>query len=336
MPEAGEASDRAQAEPGRRPSGPNPDDIILEMEGRVTWARALEKTRRSAFGRVISLLGGSEIHASSWDQVEESLLGADLGPELAQKISIQLKKTIQEEGLLREEDLRRRLRDLLLRNVPAPSDWQPTRVPTVVLFVGVNGSGKTTTVAKFAWRCKQSGKKVLLAAADTYRAAARDQLEEWAEQFGGEVISGRPGSDPGAIAHDAAAAALARGVDLLLVDTAGRLHTRFNLMEELKKIRRVLGKVVAEAPHETWLVLDATTGQNGLAQARAFQDAVGVSGAILAKLDGSARGGVALAVQSELKIPIRYVGLGEGLEDLQPFDPELFVDGLLEPPAAVS
>ncbi|MGA2111467.1 MAG: signal recognition particle-docking protein FtsY [Anaerolineales bacterium] len=306
------------------------------MEGRSTWARALDKTRRSAFGRVVSLLGGSEISSSSWDQVEESLLEADLGPHLARKISTQLKKTIQEEGLLRREDLRRSLQDLLLQGMPPTKEWEPVTLPTIVLLVGVNGSGKTTTVAKLAWHWKQRGKKVLLAAADTYRAAARDQLEVWAERVGEEVISGRPGTDPAAVAHDSAVAALARGVDLLLVDTAGRLHTRYNLMEELKKIRRVLGKVVAGAPQETWLVVDATTGQNGLAQAHAFQEAVGVSGAILAKLDGSARGGVAFAIQSELKIPIRYVGLGEGLEDLQPFASELFVEGLLEPQAAIS
>ncbi|MGA2821133.1 MAG: signal recognition particle-docking protein FtsY [Anaerolineales bacterium] len=311
--------------------GQNPDDIILTMEGRSGWGRALDKTRRSAFGRVVSLLGGSEISSATWDEVEELLLRADLGPHLAQVISTQLKKAVQEDGLLRREDLRRSLQDLLLQWVPRSSDWEPSAIPTILLFVGANGSGKTTSMAKVAWHWKQKGKKVLLAAADTYRAAARDQLEEWAERVGVEVISGRPGSDPAAVAHDAAAAALARGVDVLLVDTAGRLHTRYNLMEELKKIGRVLGKVVPGAPHETWLVLDATTGQNGLAQAHAFQEAVGVSGAILAKLDGSARGGVAFAIQSELRIPIRYVGLGEGLEDLRQFDPQLFVQGLLEP-----
>jgi fused signal recognition particle receptor len=306
------------------------------MEGRSGWTRALEKTRRSAFGRVVSLFGGSGLSSSSWEDLEESLLQADLGPQLARKISAQLKQAAREEGFLHRPDLFRSLRGLLLEAIDSGSGWEPPAIPTVLLTVGVNGCGKTTSIAKLAWYWKEKGKRVLLAAADTYRAAARDQLLAWAQRVGAEVIAGRPGSDPAAVAHDAAVAALSRGVDLLLVDTAGRLHTRFNLMEELKKIRRVLGKVIAGAPHETWLVLDATTGQNGMAQARAFQEAVGVSGVVLAKLDGSARGGVAFAVRSELKIPIRYVGLGEGPADLQPFDPELFVAGVLEPEPASS
>jgi fused signal recognition particle receptor len=198
--------------------------------------------------------------------------------------------------------------------------------------VGVNGSGKTTSIAKLADRYQREGKRVLLAAADTYRAAASEQLEVWAQRLKVELITGAPGSDPGAVAFDAAQAALSRKADLLIVDTAGRLHTRFNLMEELKKIRRVLGKVVPGAPHHTWLVLDATTGQNALAQAAGFREAVAADGVILAKLDGSAKGGIVFRIRSELGLPIVFVGLGEQSQDLAPFDREKFLDGLLTPP----
>jgi fused signal recognition particle receptor len=198
-------------------------------------------------------------------------------------------------------------------------------------MVGVNGSGKTTSIAKLAYRFQREGKRVLLAAADTYRAAATDQLEVWAQRLNLELISGAPNSDPGAVAHDAAQAALARRVDLLIVDTAGRLHTRFNLMEELKKVHRVLGKVIPGAPHHTWLVLDASTGQNALAQAAGFREAVAADGVILAKLDGSAKGGIVFRIRSELGLPVLFVGLGEQPEDLAPFDPQAFLDGILAP-----
>jgi len=211
---------------------------------------------------------------------------------------------------------------------PPPSVAYPAR-PTVVLIVGVNGSGKTTTIAKLARRLQQEGKRVLLAAADTFRAAAIDQLKVWGQRLGVPVIAGQPGSDPGAVTYDAIQAARARGLDVVLVDTAGRLHTRYNLMEEIKKVRRVASKAQPGAPHHVWLVMDATTGQNALAQAKAFKDAVGVTGVILAKLDSSAKGGMAFAIQRELGLPILFVGLGEGPDDLAPFDPDAFVQGLM-------
>ncbi|HRQ22488.1 MAG TPA: signal recognition particle-docking protein FtsY, partial [Anaerolineales bacterium] len=201
--------------------------------------------------------------------------------------------------------------------------------PTVILVVGVNGSGKTTTIAKLASRFHGEGKTILLGAADTFRAAAVDQLQVWGDRLGVEVVAGAPESDPGAVAFNAVQAGVARGTDIVLVDTAGRLHTRFNLMEELKKVHRVAGKALPGAPHQVWLVLDATTGQNALQQARAFKEAVDVSGVILSKLDTSARGGMSFAIQSELGLPILFAGLGEQPEDLTPFDPDAFVNGIL-------
>jgi fused signal recognition particle receptor len=212
---------------------------------------------------------------------------------------------------------------------PAPNLDLEAAHPAVILLVGVNGSGKTTTAAKLGKQFVLQGKKVLLAAADTFRAAAVDQLQVWAEKLNLPIITGQPDADPGAVAYDAVQAALARKMDILLVDTAGRLHTRYNLMEELKKVHRVVGKAMPGAPQATWLVLDATTGQNALQQAKAFKEAVQVTGIILAKLDSSARGGMAFAIQKELGLPILYVGLGEKPEDLQVFDREAFVSSIL-------
>jgi fused signal recognition particle receptor len=201
--------------------------------------------------------------------------------------------------------------------------------PSVILLVGVNGSGKTTTAAKLGRRFMNDGKSVLFAAADTFRAAAVNQLQVWGDRLGVDVIAGAPESDPGAVAFNAVQAGVARGVDIVLIDTAGRLHTRYNLMEELKKVHRVIGRALSGAPHYVWLVLDATTGQNALNQARAFKDAVRIDSVILAKLDSSARGGMAFAIQHELGLPILFAGLGEKPEDLVPFDPEAFVDGII-------
>jgi fused signal recognition particle receptor len=268
--------------------------------------------------------------------VEALLIQADLGPALAAEITAQVRGQAARAGLIRKDELQGALREQLLRLLTPAVEYQPTQRPTVLLVVGVNGSGKTTTLAKLAHAFRAQGRSVLLAAADTFRAAATEQLGVWAARMGAELVAGKENGDPAAVAHDAAQAALARGIDVLLVDTAGRLHTRFNLMEELKKVRRVLGKVIPGAPHETWLVLDAMGGQNALAQARAFKDAVEVSGVILAKLDGSAKGGMTFAVQRELGLPVRFVGLGETLEDLAPFNPERFVDGLLAPEAALA
>jgi fused signal recognition particle receptor len=230
----------------------------------------------------------------------------------------------------RTEQLYILLRAELIKRLDTPPSVNFDGIrPAIVLLVGVNGSGKTTTAAKLGKQFSKQGKQVLLAAADTYRAAAVDQLQVWGERLNLPVIAGQPNADPGSVAFDAVQAAIARKSDIVLVDTAGRLHTRFNLMEELKKVHRVVGKALPGAPHATWLVLDATTGQNALQQARAFKDAVKVDGIILAKLDSSARGGMAFAIQRELGLPILYAGLGEKPDDLTLFDPEAFVDGLL-------
>jgi fused signal recognition particle receptor len=201
--------------------------------------------------------------------------------------------------------------------------------PTVILVVGVNGSGKTTTIAKLGKRYSEQNKSIIFGAADTYRAAAVDQLQIWGERLNIPVIAGQQNGDPGAVAYDTVQASISRNADLAFIDTAGRLHTRFNLMEELKKVHRVVGKALPGAPHHVWLVMDATTGQNALQQAQAFKEAVDVTGIILAKLDSSARGGMAFAIQKELGLPILFAGLGESPEDLQPFDPQLFIEGIL-------
>jgi fused signal recognition particle receptor len=296
-----------------------------------SWQQALERTRRATFGRLSSLLGATEITPAAWEEMESLLLQADLGPRLTQETITFLQRAAKDQGLLRRAEVDRTLREFLGSFLDTLMTVEFTAKPTVLLMVGVNGSGKTTSIAKLAYRFQREGKRVLLAAADTYRAAATDQLEVWAQRLNLELISGAPNSDPGAVAHDAAQAALARGADLLIVDTAGRLHTRFNLMEELKKVHRVLGKVIPGAPHHTWLVLDASTGQNALAQAAGFREAVAADGVILAKLDGSAKGGIVFRIRSELGLPVLFVGLGERPEDLVPFDPQAFLDGILAP-----
>ena len=235
----------------------------------------------------------------------------------------------QEEGLTKSSQLDAVLRHELRRRLDNPPPITFPTKPTVILIVGVNGSGKTTTIAKLGKQLKDQGKGVIFGAADTYRAAAVDQLQIWADRLEIPVIAGQPNGDPGAVAYDTVQAAVARHYDIAFIDTAGRLHTRFNLMEELKKVHRVIGKAFPGAPQAVWLVMDATTGQNALQQAHAFKDAVDVTGIILAKLDSSARGGMAFAIQRELGLPILFAGLGESPDDLQPFDPDLFVDGIL-------
>lgn len=294
------------------------------------WKQGLERTRRVAFGRIATLFGATDISDETWDELEGVLVQADLGIETTEDVTQSLKKRVEVEGIVTAQDLQHTLRDELVRRLdPLPPLDLDSHHPAVVLLVGVNGSGKTTTAAKLGKQFSQRGKRVLLAAADTYRAAAVDQLQVWGERLNLPVIYGQPNADPGAVAYDAVQAAVSRNMDLVLVDTAGRLHTRYNLMEELKKVHRVVGKALPGAPHAVWLVLDATTGQNAIIQARAFRDAVKVTGVILAKLDSSARGGMAFAIQRELGLPILYAGLGEKPEDLTRFDREAFVDGIL-------
>ncbi len=299
-------------------------DILLK------WKQSLERTRKSTFGRIATLVGASEITQETWEELEELLIQADLGVPSATQILNDLKKKVSEQGITRSDEFRTLLRlELLDRLMPVPEFKFNNQKPAVVLLVGVNGSGKTTTAAKLGKILKDQGKKVLLAAADTYRAAAIDQLQVWADRLNLPVVSGQPDSDPGAVAYDAVQSAISRDIDLVIIDTAGRLHTRFNLMEELKKVHRVVGKALPGAPHAVLLVLDATTGQNAMHQAKAFQEAVKVNGVILTKLDSSARGGMAFAIQKELNLPIFFSGLGEKPEDLQIFDPQKFVDSIL-------
>ena len=293
------------------------------------WRDGLAKTSKATFGRIAGLLGATEITSDTWDELEALLIQADLGIETATEIIESLQRIVRTEGLTRSDELAHALRAELRKRLsePPPVTW-PER-PSVLLIVGVNGSGKTTTIAKLGKRFKDQGKSLLFGAADTFRAAAVDQLQVWGDRLGVDVVSGAPESDPGAVAFNAVQAGDARKIDLVIIDTAGRLHTRFNLMEELKKVYRVVGKAHPGAPHAVWLVLDATTGQNALQQARAFKEAVNVTGVILAKLDSSARGGMAFAIKRELGLPILFAGLGEKAEDLQPFDPDAFVEGIL-------
>ncbi len=294
------------------------------------WRNGLSKTSKTTFGRIASLFGATEITDETWDELETLLIQADLGVETATSVLESLKRTVRTEGLTRSEELSSALRAELRARLDAPPTLTWTHKPNVVMVVGVNGSGKTTTLAKLSQRYQGEGKSILLGAADTFRAAAVDQLQVWGDRLGVEVIAGAPESDPGAVAFNAVQAGAARDVDIVFIDTAGRLHTRFNLMEELKKVHRVVGKAMPGSPHAVWLVLDATTGQNALQQAKSFKQAVHVTGVILSKLDSSARGGMAFAIQRELGLPILFAGLGEKPEDLQPFDPDAFVDGILD------
>jgi fused signal recognition particle receptor len=272
-----------------------------------------------------------------WDEqaveaMEESLLAADVGARATQKLLDALRKESPSGERDPAEEMAGRLQQAMIqmltpRVAAKPPLW--TR-PWVVLFLGVNGVGKTTTIGKIAAQYRQAGKKVLLVAGDTFRAAAIEQLEAWGRQVGVETVKHRAGSDPSAVVYDGIQAAKNRGVDVLLIDTAGRLHTKLHLIEELKKIRRIIAREQGDAPHETLLVLDATTGQNGLQQARAFKEAADVTGIVLTKLDGTAKGGIIISIQEELGVPVRYIGIGEDIDDLQPFDAGGFVQALFE------
>ncbi len=293
------------------------------------WKTGLSRSSKATFGRIASLFGATEINSQTWEELESLLIQGDLGLETTESVLDSLHATVRNQGLIRSADLQSLLEVELRHRLDTPSRSVFLSNPTVILLVGVNGSGKTTTVAKLGRRFADEGKRVLLVAADTFRAAAVSQLQVWAKKLELPIVVGQMGSDPGAVVYDGIHSAVSKGYDLVLVDTAGRLHTRYNLMEELKKVQRVAGKALVGAPHAVWLVLDATTGQNALVQARAFKEAVNVSGVILAKLDSSARGGMAFAIQRELGLPILYAGLGEKADDLSPFDADAFVKGIL-------
>jgi len=293
------------------------------------WKKGLEKTRKVTFGRIANFLGTSELNDETWDELEALLVQADMGFETTDSVLEAVKAAVKEQGLTRNDEVLQALKAELLARLEEPVFPDYSAKPTVIILVGVNGSGKTTSAAKLARLYQDEGKSLLLVAADTYRAAAIDQLKVWAERVDVPMVAGQPGGDPGAAAFDGITSAISRKKDLVIIDTAGRLHTKFNLMEEIKKVYRVSGKALEGAPHATWLVLDATTGQNALQQAKAFQEAVKVDGVILAKLDSSAKGGMAFAIKAQLGLPILFAGLGEGIEDLRRFDPEAFVDGII-------
>lgn len=297
-----------------------------------TIRESLTKTRRSFFGQISGLLAGGQITEETWEDLEALLVQADLGVNTTMMLVDRLREEVAK-GNVRDAQA---LEDLLKQELvallgdPLPMAVDEPRLLTVILIVGVNGSGKTTSIAKLARYYQERGRNVLLAAADTFRAAAIDQLKIWGDRVGLPVIAHQPGADPGAVTYDAIRACQSRQADLLIIDTAGRLHTKYNLMEELRKVRGVAAKRVHQAPHETLLVLDATTGQNALSQARHFKEAVDVTGVIVAKLDGTAKGGVVFAITQELGLPVRFIGTGETMEDLAEFDAEVFVDGLFE------
>jgi fused signal recognition particle receptor len=322
-------------------------DIFITGDGASTAPSEPESEKRGFFSRLRDNLGktraalGAELQASvfqsldegAWERLEETLIYADVGAPATARIVERLETEAEAGQLTDGEDLARRLQDLLAETARAGDDHIDLRhSPTVILVVGVNGSGKTTTIGKIAWHLhNELGRSVLLAAADTFRAAAVEQLSRWAERAGSEIVKGAQGSDPGAVAYDALEAARARGRDVVIIDTAGRLHTQQHLMDELAKVRRVIQKQMPEAPHETLLTIDATTGQNGLRQAMLFREAVDVSGIALTKLDGTAKGGIALAIAQELGVPVKLIGVGEKLEDLRPFDADDFARAILAP-----
>ncbi|MBT7599883.1 MAG: signal recognition particle-docking protein FtsY [Anaerolineae bacterium] len=294
------------------------------------WRNGLAKTSKSTFGRVASLLGATEITEETWDDLEALLIQADLGIATATDIIETLQRHTRDLGLLRSDELKIALRAELRSRLDEEQEFVLAEsAPSVILLVGVNGSGKTTTVAKLGARFISQGKKILFGAADTFRAAAVEQLQVWGQRLSIDVIAGQPESDPGAVAYTTVQAGIARSADVILIDTAGRLHTRFNLMQELEKVERVVGKALSGAPHAVWLVMDTTTGQNALQQARAFKESVSVTGVILTKLDSSARGGMVFAIRHELDLPILFAGLGEKTEDLEIFNPDAFIDGIL-------
>ena len=296
--------------------------------------QGLTKSRESWSQKFGAIFQNRHWDEETLEAMEESLLAADVGVKGTQKLMEILRGQAPTNLGSAEEDMAARLQQAIIRmlqKVPLTPRIPPLSVrPWVILFLGVNGVGKTTTIGKVAAQHKAAGRKVLLVAADTFRAAAIEQLEVWGQRVGVDVVKHRPGADPSAVVYDGLQAAKGRGADVLLIDTAGRLHTKVHLIEELKKIRRVIAREQGDAPHETLLVLDATTGQNGLQQARVFKEATDITGIVLTKLDGTAKGGVIISIQEELGVPVCYVGVGEEIEDLQPFEPARFVQALFE------
>ena len=291
----------------------------------------MRKTREALAAEVQATLFEGDLDEATWERLEEALIYADVGARTTAQVVEELEREAEEGTLVGGEALTGRLAELLAQLARTGDDKIDLRPdPTVILVVGVNGTGKTTTIGKLAWHLRKTlNRQVVIGAADTFRAAAVEQLERWGERAGVDVVKGPEGSDPGAVAFDAIARGRERGADVIIIDTAGRLHTQTNLMEELTKVRRVIAKQMPDAPHETLMTVDATTGQNGVRQAKLFGEAVGVTGIILTKLDGTAKGGIALAIANELGIPVKLIGIGEQLEDLRPFDADDFARALL-------
>ncbi len=291
----------------------------------------LAKTREGLLGTIRRLLpGGRTITPELSEELESALLAADVGAASVSVLMDAVRDLVRQTGAADAAAVRAVLKKVMAERLRSSGPAVPvTAVPQVILLLGVNGVGKTTTAGKLAGQFVKAGKRVVLVAGDTFRAAAGEQLEIWGKRVGADVIRHHAGGDPAAVAYDGVVAALARKADVVLVDTAGRLHTKSNLMEELRKVKRTLGKAMPGAPHDVFLILDATVGQNGLAQACQFHEALGVTGVVLTKLDGTARGGIVLSIAGDLGLPVRYVGVGEGVEDLQAFDPDAFVEALL-------
>jgi len=315
-------------------AGAEPPGRETEEQHRGFFRRLREnmrKTREALAAEVQATLFEGDLDEATWERLEEALIYADVGARTTAEVVEKLEREAEEGELAGGEALTNRLAELLAqlaRTGDETIDLRPD--PTVILVVGVNGTGKTTTIGKLAWHLRKTlGLTVVIGAADTFRAAAVEQLERWGERAGVDVVKGPEGSDPGAVAFDAVARGRERGADVVIVDTAGRLHTQTDLMAELTKVRRVISKQMPEAPHETLMTVDATTGQNGVRQAKLFGEAVGVTGIILTKLDGTAKGGIALAIANELGIPVKLIGIGEQLEDLRPFDADDFARALL-------
>ena len=324
---AAHPADKAENDPPA--SDPPPSSEKTELK------EGMEKSRTGFIARMDSLLTfKKEIDTELLDELEEILVMADVGVSTVQEIFDRLRSEVERKELKDPAALRERIKSYIREMLELPDvtpldqRMQAVSGPFVILVVGVNGVGKTTTIAKMAYIFKKQGQKVLIAAADTFRAAAIDQLQEWGRRIDVPVIHHQPGSDPSAVAFDAVEAGISRGVDVVIVDTAGRLHTQVNLMEELKKIRRVMGKKLADAPHEVLLVLDATTGQNAVSQAKIFREATDITGIVLTKLDGTAKGGIAAGIVHEMQIPIHFIGIGEKMDDLRLFNAEEFVNAL--------
>ena len=291
---------------------------------------SLKKTRQNVFGQIVSVLGGGDIDEETWEDLEALLIQADMGVETSLALLDSMRDRVRDERLITNDQLLEALKDEMRKMLVDPEGFsmEEPREVTVVMVVGVNGSGKTTSIGKLSKYYQNQGRKVVLVAGDTFRAAAIDQLKVWSDRADVPIIAGQPGGDPAAMAYDGIRAARGRGYDLVFVDTAGRLHTKFNLMRELEKIHSVLQRSVHQAPHEVLLVVDAPTGQNALTQAKKFKESVNVTGVVLTKLDGTSKGGMVFSIYRDLGLPVRFIGTGESIDDLAPFDPDQFIEGL--------